>query len=248
MTHQVIRDARVWVAEFDFSGHVNSTALDYSADAPEDTAYDDTARSRLAGGLQAITLQVEGLWEAGGSGPDDALSGDLALADTPVSICTVAGAAEGDRAFAFRALFADYQPVGGAIGDAQRFSAGAEASQGPLVRGVVMHNATRTATGNASAQQLGALAAAANILHAALHVLEVSGTSPALTVKIQSDDNSGFTTPTDRITFTVANGVTSEWKNVAGPITDDWWRVTYTISGTSPSFKFAVVAGIGLAS
>jgi hypothetical protein len=33
---------------------------------------------------------------------------------------------------------------------------------------------------------------------------------------------------------------------VSGPITDDWFRVSYTISGTTPSFLFAVTAGIAV--
>ena len=32
---------------------------------------------------------------------------------------------------------------------------------------------------------------------------------------------------------------------VSGAITDQWWRVSYTISGTNPSFLFAVAAGVG---
>ena len=59
---------------------------------------------------------------------------------------------------------------------------------------------------------------------------------------MQSDDNSGFTSATNRITFTQATGVTSELLSVAGAITDDYWRLSYTIVGGS--FTFAVALGI----
>jgi hypothetical protein len=48
-----------------------------------------------------------------------------------------------------------------------------------------------------------------------------------------------------RITFTTATGRTSQMLSVAGAITDDYWRVSYTIGGTGgPTFAFAVTAGI----
>jgi len=31
---------------------------------------------------------------------------------------------------------------------------------------------------------------------------------------------------------------------VAGPITDEWWRVSYTIGGTNPSLAVVVIVGI----
>ena len=79
----------------------------------------------------------------------------------------------------------------------------------------------------------------------ALHVLSVAGTStPTLTVIVQSDDNAGFTTPTTRISFTAATAVGAQWGSVAGALTDDYWRISYTISGTNPVFAFAVSAGV----
>jgi hypothetical protein len=72
------------------------------------------------------------------------------------------------------------------------------------------------------------------------------GTSPTLDVIVQSDDASGFPSATNRITFTQATGFTAEYATpVAGAITDDWWRVNFTIGGTaSPNFTFICVIGI----
>lgn len=81
-------------------------------------------------------------------------------------------------------------------------------------------------------------------MYVALHVLSVSGTTPSLTVIVQSDDNVGFTTPTIRISFTAATEVGAQWGSVAGALTDDYWRISYTISGTNPVFAFAVSAGV----
>ncbi len=104
-------------------------------------------------------------------------------------------------------------------------------------------NVSRTSSSSGTGRQIGAVSST-QTLYAALHVISASGTSPTLDVKVQSDDNSGFTSATDRITFTQATDVTSEWGSVGGAITDDYWRITYTVGGTSPSFAFAVTAGI----
>jgi hypothetical protein len=41
-----------------------------------------------------------------------------------------------------------------------------------------------------------------------------------------------------------ATGATSQWLPLSGAITDDWWRITATVGGTTPSFRFAVILGI----
>ena len=82
-------------------------------------------------------------------------------------------------------------------------------------------------------------------MYAGLHITAASGTTPTLVVKVQSDDNAGFTSATDRITFTSANSIGGQWSSVAGAVTDDYWRVTWTVGGTSPSFTFVVALGIG---
>lgn len=241
MANQVLKNARLWIGGYNLSGDANSLALAFSAEQQDDTALEDLARSRLAA-LVNTALQCEGFWDVGAGEPDDLFGENMALTDIPVSICPIAGAAEGDRAFTFLAGIAEFQrrlP----IGELLRFSAGAEGRGVPCVRGEVLHNATRTASGNGGARQLGALSATQR-LYAALHVLAVSGGTPSLTVKVQSDDNSGFTSATDRITFAAKTAVGYEWASVAGAIADDYWRANFTISGSTPSFLFALVAGI----
>jgi hypothetical protein len=116
----------------------------------------------------------------------------------------------------------------------------------PLARGRCAHasGVPRTATGSGTAVQLGALAAGQH-LYANLHVLSVSGmAAPTLTVTVQSDDNSGFTTPTTRGSFAAKSAVGGEPIRIAGPFTDTYWRVGWTITGTNPSFLFLASFGI----
>lgn len=126
-----------------------------------------------------------------------------------------------------------------------------QSSTGPVVRGVLLHpgSVARSTSSTGVARQLGA-AGATQRLYAALHVLSVSGSAtPTLTVKVQSDNAQGFGSSADQITFTNVTDVSApdtrrQWASVAGAIADDWYRVLWTISGTTPSFLFAVTCGI----
>lgn len=75
---------------------------------------------------------------------------------------------------------------------------------------------------------------------AQLHVLAVSGTTPSLTMKIQSSPDG--TTWTDLFTFTAATKATSQRMTLAiGNTVDQQIRANWTVSGTTP--KFNVVLG-----
>lgn len=78
-------------------------------------------------------------------------------------------------------------------------------------------------------------------LWASLHVTAASGTN--LVVKVQSDDNSGFTSATDRITFSTVSAVGWQFSSVAGDLsTETHWRVVATIA--SGTFSFAAAFGV----
>lgn len=113
----------------------------------------------------------------------------------------------------------------------------------PMVRGRLEAIQTITASGNSAGAVLSAVSATQRIW-AAVHFLTAGGTTPSITVKIQSDDNSGFTSPTDQITFTAATAKGAQFSSALGPITDTFWRALWTVSGTTPSFQTRVLLGI----
>lgn len=155
-------------------------------------------------------------------------------------------------------------PAGGTVGNAGYFTTGRlmsrtilEGSAGelathavsfggnqPMIRGTLDTVSTLTATGSSTGTQLGAVSATQRVW-AAAHFLTAGGTStPTITVKIQSDDNASFTSATDRITFTAATAKGAQFSSAVGAITDDYWRATWTISGTNPSFQTRIIIGI----
>lgn len=154
------------------------------------------------------------------------------------------GSTDGSIAYTCKAKSAQYVPIEGGPG-ALAMAKLSGVTNGPVARGQLLHgiSTARTSSSTGTGFQVGAVSASQR-MWASLHVVTVSGTTPSLTVKVQSDDNSGFTSATDRITFTAATDETYETSSAAGAITDDYWRISYTISGTNPSFLFAVCCGI----
>ena len=241
MAKLIMRDQKVWLGAFDLSGVANSLAVEIGADARDVSTLGNATRIHLAG-LKTLAAGMQGWFDTAG-GLDQELFDRIGLADAPMSYAPV-GAAEGDAAFSFLALHAQYSPQG-AVGEVFAFNAAALAASGDgLVQGTLMHNSAETATANGTGQQLGA-AAAGQKLFGALHVLDVSGGTPTLDVTVESDDNGGFTTPTTQITFAQQVAAGYEWAApIAGPITDDWWRLAWTITGTTPSFEFVATLAI----
>ena len=132
----------------------------------------------------------------------------------------------------------------GTVGEIAPFSVTKSQSSEVMVRGTVEIDEDLTATGNSGGVNLGAVGADEKC-YVAIHTYAVSGTStPTVTFKLQSDDNASFTSPTDRITFTDITAIGADFQSVAGAITDTYWRLNYTISGTNPSFSIHATIGI----
>jgi hypothetical protein len=193
-------------------------------------------------GIRSAEVSAEGQWEAG----DLSMVDDVSFADlgsvTPWTICPD-GAAVSSLAYFTGTLRGTYE-LGGAVGDVAPWTAEGDGTY-PLVRGVIAHppGTARTATGTGTALEMTAVAAGQS-LYAGLHVLSVSGTTPSLTVRVESDVDTGFASAVTVGTFTAATALTSQFLEIPGAITDDCFRVAWTISGTTPSFLFAVSLGI----
>jgi hypothetical protein len=237
----VLTNSKLWLGAFDLSADMNKLSIGYTVPMLNDTVFGDTTGSN-APGIPRMRFGHGGIYRAGVGSPDERFSTAFGVADTIMTVCPTSGA-EGDYADIARVLTAEYEPIRGEVGTELMFAVSGEVSGG-FAHGRVLHFATRTATSTTTGVQVGAVASGQS-MYATLHVITVAGTNPTLDVKVQSDDNSGFTTPTDRITFSQAVAATSQWGSVAGAVTDDYWRLSYTIGGTgSPSFLFVVAIGI----
>jgi len=245
MSKTVLVNVRCFAVGVDLTGNSNKLELSSEVEAKEATNYGSEGYKEVVGGLASAEISGEGQWEA----EDDTKVDDGAWAGLggvgPWSISANNGAAVGDLAYFTKALRCDYKLLG-EVGEVAPWTSMAK-SAWPLVRGQFAHppGTARTASGTGTGLELGAVAADKR-LYAAVHVLSVAGTTPSITARVESDDNSGFTSATTRLTFTATGAVGGEALRTDGTaITDTWWRIAWTISGTTPSFLFAAALGIG---
>lgn len=244
MTCTVLSNQMILMDGYDLTGHMNSVAIEYGSEMKEATVFRQSTRSQI-GGLFTTQLQAGGFYDAV---PQDAPV--FSAIGTEVPITVGAGLTPGDVAYFFSASAGEYQQ-GESVGEINKWTLGAGAGDNTtLVRGVVEHNALDTAATSALiaslGQQLGAVGGAEK-LYVCLHVTESNGSGDqTFDIDVESDDNSGFTTPLTQGSFNqFTTSVGSQILEIAGPILDDYFRLSFTIAGSgSPSFKFNVSMGI----
>lgn len=252
MAVQAVLNQQIVLADFDASCRITDYSGAVDVETLDASTVCSTGWTEYVAGMKTWTVGVNGFVDFAANQIDAklGLSGNLGAAIDPITICPTAnGGADGEIAFTGRGLNTQYQVLQGNRGQLAPFTMNVGGRLEPLVRGTVLHPTTtaRTASGNGTARQLGAVSATQRI-YLALHVVAISG-APTFSVVLESDDNSGFTSPTTRITSASYSATTgSERQSLAGAITDDYWRVKWTVTGgTSPSITFLAVAGIATA-
>jgi hypothetical protein len=241
-THAAV-DVTTWLSGYDLTGDSNQTSLDIEYDPLDDTAYGDSARSRLAG-LEAVQAQVNGFWQAGSGTVDpEAFTG---LGSTLQVVTQSPDGDESSVAYFWQAKKFSYQMFG-EVGQVNPFSLSAQSARGngTLSAGAVRGRVVKT-KGNVSAtgatgtsQNLGAVGAT-QFLYGAFHVFSAGTT---ITAVLESAAASDFVGATTRITFGPITTTGGTWgTRVAGVVTDTWYRLRVTaITGT---FSIAAVVGI----
>lgn len=235
MAHLVATDARTYVNEWDLSPHVNSLGLTLTQDARESTTFGSGGARTFLPGLRTGTFNVGGYQDFA----DDAAYEQISsLSGTAIFSFVPETDVEGGRSASGQFIRTAWTPLDLPLGDVAGLSMTGQPTAA-AVPGYILHPKTaRSSSSTTTGVQVGALAGGTG--YAALHVF--AGTASTLDVVIQSDDNSGFTSATNRITFTQATGPTSQWATVTSAGTDDYWRVSWTVGGGT--WTFAVTFGI----
>lgn len=238
-----MNDAKIVYHTYNYSGDMNEVKVTTGKDMLEKTVFGNTEH-RFTQGMGTFDAEASGFIQFDDSTTPKAVDYQLAtemLASNSVKRpFTIAYGAEGSVAYLGQGFAGDYSPelTPDQLGKfAFKVSAAHQYTRGALL---LDPSTSRTAaSGNGAIVQLGALSSTQKIM-AVLHVLEFVGTT--LTATLYSNDTNNTTTPTSRIAFTAATGVTSEYKEFAGPVTDTYWYLGWTFTGTS--FKAAVSAGV----
>jgi len=250
MPKQLLTNVRIVAGACDLTAVSNRVAFEPNAEVKVATTFgsvdgNGTLWQENMAGLGSASVAAGGFWEANGANlVDDDMWANFG-GNGPWSFSGPAGwPTEGSLAYLANMVRTSYAVLG-PVGEIAPYEASA-VSSGPYARGATLLNpgTARTATGTGTIVNLGAVPAGRS-MYAALHVLSVAGTTPSFTAVLQSAALVGFGSPTTRATFTAATARGSEWKASAGPTTDAFWRISYTISGTTPSFLVLATAGIG---
>ena len=240
MAKFVFNDGKVFSGGYDLSDHITSVNLEITAEELDATTINSGGFREKLGGLKDSTLTMDGFYEAGANKPDALLGASIG---NELIVTTVPDAGVGNTAYFMKSRLFSYQMFG-SVGEIAPFSISKSQSDDEVVQGKIELDGALTASGNSTGVQLGAVGSTEKI-YVAIHCTAVSGTStPTVTFKLQSDDNSSFTSPTDVITFSNITAIGADYQSAAGAITDDYFRLNYTISGTSPSFSIHATIGI----
>lgn len=232
-------DATTFVAGHNFTTTMNSLTLAGTDDELDVTKFKSVARQRISG-IEDVSASLAGFWEAGAGSVDEAAFTGLGSA-LQVATHSVDGTA-GSVSYAYQARKFNYQTFGN-IGEATPFQLGIMGASGNGSAGLV-RGRLAAAKGNVSA--IGAFGSAVNLgagsagkfLYSTIHVF-TAGTT--VTIEIQSDDASGFATPTTRATFPAITTVGGTWltRVDVSAVTDTWWRFNIPTAGITGTFNIA---------
>lgn len=227
-------DATVFTGGLDLSSNLNTVTLEMTVDELDATTFGQDWRVRKPG-LRSVSMSHQGFLDY--ADPDATLFADLATERVFTASPT---GADGAVAYSFNARGFQYQALGDQVGDMAKFAGSAMGSDGVgVVRGqLLLPKTSLSGAVSGTGVQMGDVAAGEK-LYTSIHVF-TAGTTAA--VIVESDDNSGFTTPTTRSSTTVT-AVGGTWvAPVAGAITDNWWRVRVaTVTGA-----FVIAAAVSI--
>ena len=240
MSKFVFNNGNVFSGGYDLSSNVTSVSLDITSDELDATTINSNGFKEKLGGLKDSALQLDGFYEAGANKPDALLGASIGN-ELIVSVVPEAGV--GNIAYFMKSRLFSYN-IFGSVGEITPFSVSKSNSSDKVVRGTIQLDGDVTTTGASTGSNLGAVSTGEKV-YAAVHCTAVSGTStPTISFVLQSDDNASFTSPTDVATFTDITAIDAQYVSDDSTTSDTYWRLSYTITGTTPSFT--VHASIGI--
>lgn len=236
----LLSDLKVWLGGYDLTASEHTCNFKVSNAELQDQRFGDVQEAKYPGLMQP-SVDLGGFYSSSvlaNLEPDPVLTQRLQSDVTmwPLTLCPpaapAAGAgADGNLAYTIQGAQFQYTPIEGQHGQLLQYKLKTlPRSTGNVSRGtILLPKATVAVTTTGVGRNLGAITAGQKLV-AVLHVFAITGGTWTLT--IESDDNSGFTTPLTRATFTgVTTAPNRQVVEVNGAITDNWWRAVLTKAG-----------------
>ena len=246
MAIQTVRSAQIIYDTFDISGFVGNVT-----DTPGTYTVHEIPNFGAAGfmqrrvGIRAGMFGVEGYADHDAAGVSTVLPSSLLGSTIAVSVAipsSGSAVAAGDRTMFASGVVKDYSSATASPDAVAPFKLGLETSGGFVAGGYCAAPlASRTTSGLTGTAVALVGPTATQKVYALLQVTAAAGTD--LVVKIQSDNNSGFTSATDRLTFSTVSAIGTQLASLAGDLsTETHWRAVATIA--TSTFSFAVHIGV----
>lgn len=231
----------MYAGPVDLTDYAHKIDLELGVDVKENTTYGSRGFKSKLVALKDSSFGVECYQDMAAAAIDDLLRG-TDVGATHVATLAQQSNAAGDVAYIAQGIW-EQNTQDSTVGEV----AGKDLSWAgnmPAVRGqIAALKAARTTTGTGSVLTMTGPTASQNV-YVALHCFAASGTTPSLTVSVKSATLVGFGSPTTRGTFTALTTTGSQLLVIPGAITDGFWRIDWTITGTTPSFTFAATIGV----
>lgn len=231
----ILTDANVFVDGFEMQSEMNALSVDPSKETKEDTAFGQNTRSFVPG-LKTVAMNVSGICK-------QVNEANLSDIDNENVVVTFSDEnSEGAVAYSFKSSQSSYNKSF-THGELVEFSFDAFATN-DMVRGYIASIEKNVTTdGVGSALNLGAITSGQK-LYASLHVLSVSD-SDSLDVDIEMDATGAFSGSESVVaSFNTASLPTSEWVEVEGPLTGDYFRAVHAVTGTDVSIDYVLFLAV----
>lgn len=238
MAKFVLYDARIVAGAADLSCNSNTVDLAFEVEEQDATSFCSQGHTEVLGGLGSVTISAGGQWEAD---PVDVELWAQINGAGPVPWTIAPGElTPGSPAYSVPALPTTYSLLGD-VGAVAPWEAEASGSGRP-VRGIVEVGPTAvTASGTSVGRTV--TAPTGGRVYVTLHVLALApGASVQVTVERAAD--TGFESPTTVATSATYSAPGSEVLTIV-PGADTAYRVSYTLTGDTPSVQFVAVIGAG---
>ncbi|MEU6267693.1 hypothetical protein [Saccharopolyspora shandongensis] len=239
MAKLVLKDARLVAGGADLSCNANTVTIEMEVEEQEATSFCSGGYAEVIGGLKSVTIEAGGQWEAGDPGAIDDAAWARINGSAPVPwLAAPVELAVGGVAYSVGAVDTSYSLLG-EVGSVAPWEAEA-AGSGAMLRGAVEIAPTAvTASGTSTGRTV--TTAAGQTVRVAVHVLAVSA-GASLTVAVERDADLSFASPDTVATSQTYTAPGGEVLAVT-PNADTAYRVSYTLTGATPSAQFVAVIG-----
>lgn len=243
MGELAVLNAFAYLGSHDFTGDIDKWSMDGTAEALKKTTFRNSGANEYKVGLKTTALRMAGFTNFGTDSPDAELFS--VYGGRTSAVVTIGNdETEGQPCCMSQQIVPQFTPGGGGqVGQMSKFSM---SGQGTDVAGGVRGRLLKeqgavSATGAiGTGVQIGAVSAT-QYVYSTLHLMGTAATT--ITVVLESDDNSGFSSATTRITFGPLTAIGGNWATpVLGAITDDWWR--FRVTSVTGTWTVAGAAGI----